>query len=217
MTTPYTYLIGWPELDTWYYGVRWRPGCDPSDLWVKYFTSSKYVKIFREQHGEPSVISIRKTFVEPKKAREWEHRFLARIKADVNPKFLNKTTNNVPTMSGRKQTEETKMKIKLAQIGKPKNPQSVQKMRKTQLLRIASGYSDSEETRKKKSVSHLGVKKSEVTREIIRTLKTGKHHWTNGTAGKYCVDCPGVGWVRGKISHKQKGSRSSLNIVRSRA
>lgn len=45
----YTYLIGWSEYDIWYYGVRYAKGCNPADLWVKYFTSSKFVREFREQ------------------------------------------------------------------------------------------------------------------------------------------------------------------------
>jgi len=38
---PYTYLIGWSNLNTWYYGRRTSKNCHPSDLWQKYFTSSK--------------------------------------------------------------------------------------------------------------------------------------------------------------------------------
>ena len=58
--TPYTYLIGWKSLDKWYYGVRYGKGVHPSDLWVVYFTSSRHVKKFRDDHGEPDVIEIRK-------------------------------------------------------------------------------------------------------------------------------------------------------------
>ena len=59
---PYTYLIGWSKLNKYYYGVRYAKNCHPSDLWTKYFTSSKYVKQFREENGEPDIIEIRKTF-----------------------------------------------------------------------------------------------------------------------------------------------------------
>lgn len=40
---PYTYLLGWPEIDKWYYGVRYAKKCHPSDLWVTYKTSSRHV------------------------------------------------------------------------------------------------------------------------------------------------------------------------------
>jgi hypothetical protein len=55
MTTPYTYLIGWPEIDHWYYGVRFAKGCNPSDFWSEYKTSSKYVKKFILENGEPEI------------------------------------------------------------------------------------------------------------------------------------------------------------------
>ena len=67
---PYTYLIGWSKLNTWYYGSRfalksnclYETGCHPDDLFVTYFTSSKYVKNFIKLNGNPDIIQIRKTF-----------------------------------------------------------------------------------------------------------------------------------------------------------
>jgi len=59
---PYTYLIGWSTLNKWYYGVRYSKRCNPNDLWVKYFTSSKLVKQFRNKFGEPDVVEVRKIF-----------------------------------------------------------------------------------------------------------------------------------------------------------
>jgi len=56
-TVPYTYLIVWTSLKEkiWYYGSRSKIGCHPDDFWVKYFTSSKYVKELREKLGEPDI------------------------------------------------------------------------------------------------------------------------------------------------------------------
>ena len=62
-STPYTYLLGWSEHNTWYYGVRYAKGCHPSDIWKKYFTSSKHVKNFVKMHGDPDVIEDRKSVV----------------------------------------------------------------------------------------------------------------------------------------------------------
>jgi hypothetical protein len=89
-TVPYTYLIGWSSLNFFYYGVRYGKGCDPSDLWITYFTSSKYVKEFRTLHGEPDKIEIRSTFESSEEARNWEERVLKIINAAQNPNFLNK-------------------------------------------------------------------------------------------------------------------------------
>jgi hypothetical protein len=89
--TPFTYLIGWSSLDRWYYGVHWRKKCNPTDLWTKYFTSSKIVKAFRKKYGEPDVIQVRKVFETSADARCHEMVVLRRIKVVDNPRWLNST------------------------------------------------------------------------------------------------------------------------------
>ena len=98
----YTYLIGWSRLDRWYYGVRWANKCKPEDdLWVHYFTSSKHVKEFRKQHGEPDIIQVRRKFSKKETAREWEYRILKRIGAVGDDRWLNKNHSlGPPTMRG---------------------------------------------------------------------------------------------------------------------
>lgn len=99
--TPYTYLIGWSQLDKWYYGSRYakksnclyKSGSHPDELWKTYFTSSKIVKMFREVYGEPDVIEIRKTFLLAEEAVVWEQKVLQRIGVIKNSKFLNQTDN----------------------------------------------------------------------------------------------------------------------------
>lgn len=86
---PYTYLVGWSTLDRWYYGVRFRPGCNPDDLWIKYFTSSKRVKLFREIHGEPDVVQVRQTFETAEEALVWEEKVLKRLKVLKDDRWLN--------------------------------------------------------------------------------------------------------------------------------
>lgn len=86
---PYTYLVGWSQHNKWYYGVRFAKGCNPSDFWVSYFTSSKYVKEFREAFGEPDIVQIRKTFNNREEAISWEQRVLHRINALDDPKWIN--------------------------------------------------------------------------------------------------------------------------------
>lgn len=90
---PYTYLLGWPQHNTWYYGVRYANGCDPSDLWNPYTTSSRHVKEFVAKYGNPPVKLIRKTFKDKKSARLWENRVLKRMKVVNDDKWLNKTDN----------------------------------------------------------------------------------------------------------------------------
>lgn len=99
---PYTYLIGWSKLDVWYYGSRYAKKCDPSELWVKYFTSSNYVKKFREENGEPDVIQVRRTFNNRENARQWETKFLIRINAVKSIRWLNKTSGTDKFYGGDK-------------------------------------------------------------------------------------------------------------------
>lgn len=91
MARPYTYLIGWKSLNLYYYGSRYSSKCDPKDLWVSYFTSSKAVKVVREQYGEPDIVTVRKVFSCKEKALEYEHKVLRRLDVKSRPDFLNKT------------------------------------------------------------------------------------------------------------------------------
>lgn len=86
---PYTYLVGWPEHNIWYYGVRYSQDCDPDDLWVTYFTSSPKVKNFAESYGAPPVRQIRKLFDQAMSARLWESKVLRRLKVTNSAKWLN--------------------------------------------------------------------------------------------------------------------------------
>lgn len=90
---PYTYLIGWSNHGMWYYGVRYAKNADPSELWKKYFTSSKHVKAFAKKYGDPDVIEIRKIFDTADAACIWENKVLKRIKAKSRKDFLNATDN----------------------------------------------------------------------------------------------------------------------------
>jgi hypothetical protein len=96
MTTPYTYLIGWPEYNIWYYGVRYAVGCHPSDLWNPYTTSSPIVKEFFKLHGNPTVIQVRNTFNDQMTARIWENRVLKKMSVVQNPKWLNEHDQMAP-------------------------------------------------------------------------------------------------------------------------
>jgi len=95
MTIPYTYLIGWPEHNIWYYGVRYATGCHPSDLWNPYTTSSKHVNNAVTLYGVPPVRQIRKIFNDGQAARLWESNVLKKMNVVHNAKWLNKTDTQV--------------------------------------------------------------------------------------------------------------------------
>lgn len=104
---PYTYLIGWSKHGKFYYGLRHGIGCNPTELWETYFTSSKYVKEFEKLHGKPDIIEIRKTFDSKEKACLWEHKVLKRIKAKDRKDFLNQTDNIAISSEASKKGVET--------------------------------------------------------------------------------------------------------------
>ena len=87
----YTYYIKWTKQNTHYYGVRIANKTEPeNDLWVEYFTSSKYVKEHREKFGEPDVVEIRKRFTNRQDALLWESRVLTKLKVKKKEKWLNR-------------------------------------------------------------------------------------------------------------------------------
>lgn len=89
--TPYTYLIGWSKHNIWYYGCQYGKGVHPSNLCVKYFTSSSKVHEFINQHGTPDIVQIRKIFNSVHKCCKHESTVLKRIRAVKQSKFLNRT------------------------------------------------------------------------------------------------------------------------------
>lgn len=111
---PYTYIIGWSKFDKWYYGARYAENCAPSDLWVSYFTSSKYVKEFREQSGEPDVIQIRCISKSIYHIKRCESRVQRILNLRDNPKWLNKHNNGERFSFTGSHSEATKEKIRIA-------------------------------------------------------------------------------------------------------
>ncbi len=86
----YTYLIGWSNLDIWYYGVKYGKDAHPQNFWKTYFSSSDIVAKFIKNNGQPNVIELRKIFGnDPVKAVKWEATVLRRMNVPNNKKFLN--------------------------------------------------------------------------------------------------------------------------------
>jgi len=136
---PYTYLIGWSHINKWYYGVEYsnvKKIANPKNLWTLYFTSSNVVKKFREEHGEPDVIQIRKIFNEGNykerqiKASRWEQKVLSkigiiddkwlngRIGGDISPETNKKIANLMYGVDNVFQAPKIKEKIKITMQNK---------------------------------------------------------------------------------------------------
>lgn len=154
--TPYTYLIGWTQHNKWYYGVRFAKGCHPSQFWKNYFTSSKYVKFFREQYGEPDVIQIRHTFSDDQSAREWEQKVLAKMNVVSNDIWLNRSNGKTPSNVGRTFTQDHINKIRIGRSGYTHSDET-----KRKLSEAAKGRVNSKEHNNNISKARKGIKFSE--------------------------------------------------------
>ena len=121
--TPYTYLIGWKEFDTWYYGVRYADNSHPDDFWILYKTSSKYVQRFISEHGEPDVKEIRKVFSNKSDARNWEEKVLTKLNILGKSNWLNRANNG--SFKGIIMDVEIRDSIRTARLKNKKPPQRV--------------------------------------------------------------------------------------------
>jgi len=155
----YTYLIGWSKQNLWYYGSRYSKNAKPEDLWVTYFTSSKYVKKIVKEYGDPDIIQIRKIFYSAINTQNWEKKVLRRLNVLYEDKWLNKNVGG--RIYIEKQTEEH---VKKRIENKKHNPK--QKEFALYASRIAAekrkGTRDSEETK---------IKRNTTLKETLRKQK----------------------------------------------
>ena len=183
---PYTYLIAWTDHNVFYYGVRYnrkiRGKTPEQDLWNDYFTSSKYVKEFREEHGDPDRIEVRKVFKSSKQAIEWETKFLKRVRVIEKDNWLNQSyTDGRWCNSGH--SVETRRKLSEAAKGKKISEETRRK-----LSEASKDKKHSEETRRKMSEAAKGRKHNEETRrKISEALKRKKREMRNFQSKKFWI------------------------------
>jgi len=139
MHQPYTYLIKHKPTGKVYYGVRYSKKCKPADLWDTYFTSSKDIHKMIKEYGKDSFITeIRKIFVDPSDAINWELRVLRRMKVLDRDDFINR---NIPGMTLRfTLSEETKKKMR-----KPKPAGFSEKLQGNKRASVTKGKPKSKE------------------------------------------------------------------------
>jgi len=180
---PYTYLVGWSNLGEYYYGVRYKQGCHPNDFWKDYFTSSPKVAEYRELHGEPDIIQIRKTFDNRESAIAWEHKVLRRMKVIKEDHWLNRAAfpvfdnrgKNHP-MFGKTLSKETKQKMSEANKGEnhPFYGKTHSEEAKRKISEARKGKTFSEETKHKISAANKGKTLSKETKQKMSEASKGK-------------------------------------------
>lgn len=179
----YTYLVGWTTQQKYYYGVRYAKNSNPSDLWKTYFTSSKYVKRFVKEHGDPDIIQIRKTFENKKKAILWESIVLQRMNVIHRNDFLNRTDSkaivyDIHPLQGKHHSKETKRKISEANLGKKRSKEVCDKMSKSRSGKNHWNYGRKwdEETKRKNRESNIKARKENPHLFSPPPNRTGQKH-----------------------------------------
>lgn len=164
MSIPYTYLLRFLPENKFYYGVRYKKDCNPSDLFLTYFTSSKEVKKLIDEYGKESFdYEIRRTFHNSDDARKWETKVLTRIKATQRKDFLNKT-NNISIPNELERSPETKRKIGDAHRGKIVSEETKNKI----------SNNAKERYKNKENHPRYGKKLSQETKNKIGKIHKGK-------------------------------------------
>lgn len=177
----YTYIIGWQFHNKRYYGVRMANKCSPEeDLWVNYYTSSNIVKLFREEHGEPDIIVIDKTFDSREEASKYESNFLKHNDCVYSDEWLNAA--NWPIIDNRSEkngmygkTHSEKTRQKMSAIHKGKTPWNKGKK---------GIYS--EETLQKISTARTGTKTSPETLQKLSIISKERFKENENVTCPHC-------------------------------
>jgi endogenous inhibitor of DNA gyrase (YacG/DUF329 family) len=193
---PYTYLIGWSNLNIWYYGRRTKKGCHPSEFWKKYFTSSIEVKKFRIKHGEPDVVQIRKTFEgvdSVSRCSMHEEKVIRKIKAVGSPNWLNKGN------AGAKFNTTGKVIGKDKSSGKTKVVDVIHFNSETSIVGINSG-----KTFNKKPCCHCG-------KEV--PINNVKQHQLYCSKNINRIDNPLKGYIHGDLAKKRMSDSKKVRDI----
>ncbi len=167
---PFVYKIGWSDLNTWYIGCRVSANCNSTDLWTKYFTSSKFVKEFRKENGEPDYIEILGEFLNKDEALQFEKKKLIENGVLKKQNWLNRCIGGLFfDVTGRKCSDIHKRNVSLSKIGKKRKPFSEEWRKK--LAETSRGRKQTPEAKLKKSFALKGRVFSEEHRKNLRKPK----------------------------------------------
>lgn len=116
---PFLYLISWTELNASYVGIKWAKGCQPIDLWTKYFTSSCLVKELRDDYGEPDHVEVLcEGSVDD--VLELEAAIISEFALHLDSRWLNRAIGNKGFRGAVVASDEHRTKLSKALKGKPK-------------------------------------------------------------------------------------------------
>lgn len=211
MSKPYFYIIQHIPSQKYYAGCKINFSADPSNLMTQkgYKTTSKIVKKLIEKDGLDSFIILKiKLFKSPSDALYYESRFLKKVNAAENIKFINLHNGgkNFVNKGGYKLSESTKNKMR-----KPKSKETIEKQKESLKNRTKESYQKSIETRKKNGKSWI----SEEQREKMKSFNAS--HWCDQNRENhsdimidYYKNNPVSEETKIKQSKKSKGDRNGM-------
>ena len=215
---PYTYYLHHIPTNQHYYGVRTARNCNPSELWITYFSTSKLVWSLREQYGDASFkYEVRRLFKTVKEALEWETRFLTRIDAANRVDWLNQhnggnkfsTAGKVPWNKGVTHSVEARRKISLARkkyVGELHPMYG--KLHTNESKRLMS------EHRSGKCVGEnnpfYGKHHSDELKHMISEQNAGENNWMFGKEGRFKGKKHSIE-TRNRMSETRKGKYTGEN------
>ena len=203
-TIPYTYYLEWTT-GMKYYGVRHSRDSYVGDIMITYFTSSKYVKEYITENGNPIIIRVDKCFETKEDALEYEHQFLVYNNVAKDETWLNKT-NGSKKFHCISHTPETKAQMSIDRsgeksywLGKTHTPEAKKKVSGANSGRVCT-----DETRKKLSIAALGRVFTEETKAKMSVAKKGIKNPKSSTVHlnehTKCIHC-GMVTNLGNITH----------------
>lgn len=164
MTTPFSYHLYHVPTGRHYYGIRYRRGCKPSDLWSTYFSSSKRVEELIEEYGADSFrVRVRRTFRTGAEALAWEEKLLTRIDAASRPDWINESNGGKNFRPPKRHTRKTKALLSKRITGKKRSEETKRRMRESAIRANA----------KRKASGHVYAKASPERIEKIRAARQG--------------------------------------------
>ena len=186
---PYFYIICHRKSGKFYAGSRFvnsRCVANPVEFMKEkgYNTSSKEVNHLIESEGLESFDVLRmKTFTDGESAYNYETKFLKKVNAKDNPKFINRSNNNgIFNTLGMKLSSATKEKISKAHKGRKHSDEYREKMSKSTSAEKNGMYGKKHSEESKKKMAEKAKLRSPDSEETRK--KKARHGKDNGMYGK---------------------------------
>jgi len=198
--TAFFYIIQHIRTGIYYAGAKYgknHRAPNPSSFLLNdgYCTSSKKVLNIISLEGI-NAFEIRKIilFESSERARNYEHRFLKKVKIPHNSRFYNLHNAGKNWGAIEQHTDETKVKMSIASMGKSKSEEHKMAMRKPK----------SEKHKLNLAKANLGKTRSDESRQRARdAMQIRGMKWrNNGIQNKRTGICPGDNWYPGRIPFK---------------